>query len=191
MKWTSDQLKAIENRETNMLVSAAAGSGKTALLIQRIIRIVLEEKVGVDELLILTFTRGAAGEMKNRLSQALARELENPENDRSFLMKQMNILGGASISTLHSFCLSVLRQYFHKGDIDPGFAIGNDTEIALMLKETLEEVFEDQYQQAITMKNMAQENNAQNTPEQPDQNLEKNQENNYSNRTILKSWTVC
>lgn len=178
MKWTSDQLKAIENRETNMLVSAAAGSGKTALLIQRIIRIVLEEKVGVDELLILTFTRGAAGEMKNRLSQALARELENPENDRSFLMKQMNILGGASISTLHSFCLSVLRQYFHKGDIDPGFAIGNDTEIALMLKETLEEVFEDQYQQAITMKNMAQENNAQNTPEQPDQNLEKNQENN-------------
>jgi ATP-dependent helicase/nuclease subunit A len=178
MKWTSDQLKAIENRETNMLVSAAAGSGKTALLIQRIIRIVLEEKVGVDELLILTFTRGAAGEMKNRLSQALARELENPENDRSFLMKQMNILGGASISTLHSFCLSVLRQYFHKGDIDPGFAIGNDTEIALMLKETLEEVFEDEYQQAITMKNMAQENNAQNTPEQPDQNLEKNQENN-------------
>ena len=79
MKWTSDQLKAIENRETNMLVSAAAGSGKTALLIQRIIRIVLEEKVGVDELLVLTFTRGAAGEMKNRLSQALARELENPD----------------------------------------------------------------------------------------------------------------
>ncbi|MEO1814810.1 MAG: helicase-exonuclease AddAB subunit AddA [Acetobacterium sp.] len=158
MKWTSDQLKAIENRETNMLVSAAAGSGKTALLIQRIIRIVLEEKVGVDELLILTFTRGAAGEMKNRLSQALARELENPENDRSFLMKQMNILGGASISTLHSFCLSVLRQYFHQGNIDPGFAIGNDTEIALMLKETLEEVFEDEYQLAIANKDMVKNN---------------------------------
>lgn len=158
MKWTSDQLTAIENRETNMLVSAAAGSGKTALLIQRIVRIVLEEKVGVDELLILTFTRGAAGEMKNRLSQALARELENPENDRSFLMKQMNSLGGASISTLHSFCLSVLRQYFHQGDIDPGFAIGNDTEIALMLKETLEEVFEDEYQRAITNKNMIPNN---------------------------------
>ncbi len=156
MKWTSEQLKAIENRETNMLVSAAAGSGKTALLIQRIIRIVLEEKVGVDELLVLTFTRGAAGEMKNRLSQALARELENPANDRSFLMKQMNILGGASISTLHSFCLSVLRQYFHKGDIDPGFAIGNDTEITLMLKETLEEVFEAEYQRAITLKNAAE-----------------------------------
>ncbi|TYC85877.1 helicase-exonuclease AddAB subunit AddA [Acetobacterium wieringae] len=149
MKWTSDQLEAIENRESNMLVSAAAGSGKTALLIQRIIRIILEEKVGVDELLILTFTRGAAGEMKNRLSQALARELENPQNDRSFLMKQINSLGGASISTLHSFCLSVLRQYFHKGDIDPGFAIGNDTEMALMQKEALEEVFEEEYQQAI------------------------------------------
>ncbi|MDO9493608.1 helicase-exonuclease AddAB subunit AddA [Acetobacterium sp.] len=173
MKWTSDQLKAIENRETNMLVSAAAGSGKTALLIQRIIRIIREEKVGVDELLILTFTRGAAGEMKNRLSQALARELENPENDRSFLMKQMNILGGASISTLHSFCLSVLRQYFHKGDIDPGFAIGNDTEIALMLKETMEEVFEDEYQQAITLKN-----SAQNNPDQRVQNQEKSQKKN-------------
>lgn len=159
MKWTSDQRKAIENRQTNMLVSAAAGSGKTALLIQRIIRIVLEEKVGVDELLVLTFTRGAAGEMKNRLSQALAVELEDASNDRSFLMKQMNILGGASISTLHSFCLSILRQYFHKGDIDPGFAIGNDTEIALMLKETLEEVFEDEYQQAIDQdkKNQDQE----------------------------------
>ncbi len=148
MQWTSDQLKAITNRDTNMLVSAAAGSGKTALLIQRIIRIVLEEKVGVDELLILTFTRGAAGEMKNRLNQALAKELENPQNDRSFLMKQMNSLGAASISTLHSFCLSILRQYFYQGDIDPGFSIGNDTEITLMLKETLEEVFEDEYQRA-------------------------------------------
>lgn len=173
MKWTSEQLKAIENRETNMLVSAAAGSGKTALLIQRIIRIVLDEKVGVDELLILTFTRGAAGEMKNRLNQALARELENPENDRSFLMKQMNILGGASISTLHSFCLSVLRQYFHKGDIDPGFAIGNDTEIALMLKETLEEVFEDEYQQAIKFENSVNENLVQKNSEEANQSPKK------------------
>lgn len=175
MKWTSDQLKAIENRKTNMLVSAAAGSGKTALLIERIIRIILEEKVGVDELLILTFTRGAAGEMKNRLSQALAKELENPENDRSFVMKQMNILGGASISTLHSFCLGVLRQYFHKGDIDPGFAIGNDTEIALMLKETLEEVFEDEYQQAIT----------RNSPDQLDQDQKKDQEKDQQSIDFL------
>lgn len=185
MKWTSDQLKAIENRETNMLVSAAAGSGKTALLIQRIIRIVREEKVGVDELLILTFTRGAAGEMKNRLSQALARELENPKNDRSFLMKQMNILGGASISTLHSFCLSVLRQYFHKGDIDPGFAIGNDTEIALMLKETLEEVFEDEYQQAIADKNIVNENIVQKNSEEVDPNQEKNQKKNEQDIDLL------
>ncbi|AWW26462.1 helicase-exonuclease AddAB subunit AddA [Acetobacterium sp. KB-1] len=176
MKWTSDQLKAIKNRETNMLVSAAAGSGKTALLIERIIRIIREEKVGVDELLILTFTRGAAGEMKNRLSQALAKELENPENDRSFLMKQLNILGGASISTLHSFCLGILHQYFHKGDIDPGFAIGNDTEIALMLKETLEEVFEDEYQQAITNENSANKNMAQNSEEEPERSRNKNEQ---------------
>ncbi|MGV8906816.1 MAG: helicase-exonuclease AddAB subunit AddA [Acetobacterium sp.] len=145
MKWTSDQLEAIEIREKTMLVSAAAGSGKTALLIERIIRLILEEKVGVDELLILTFTRGAAGEMKNRLSQALAKALEDPANDRSFLLKQMNILGGAAISTLHSFCLGILRQYFQKGDIDPGFMVGNETEIALMLKETMEELFEEEY----------------------------------------------
>ncbi|HEY5555419.1 helicase-exonuclease AddAB subunit AddA [Acetobacterium sp.] len=148
MKWTSDQLEAIEIREKNMLVSAAAGSGKTALLIERIIRIILEEKVGVDELLVLTFTRGAAGEMKNRLSQALAKALSDPANDRQFLLKQMNILGGAAISTLHSFCLGILRQYFQKGDIDPGFMVGNETEIALMLKETLEEIFEAEYLQA-------------------------------------------
>jgi len=145
MKWTSDQIEAIEIREKTMLVSAAAGSGKTALLIERIIRLILAEKVGVDELLILTFTRGAAGEMKNRLSQALAKALEDPANDRSFLLKQMNILGGAAISTLHSFCLGILRQYFQKGDIDPGFMVGNETEIALMLKETMEELFEEEY----------------------------------------------
>ncbi|MBK5243560.1 MAG: helicase-exonuclease AddAB subunit AddA [Eubacteriaceae bacterium] len=145
MKWTSDQQDAIEIREKNMLVSAAAGSGKTALLIERIIRLILEEKVGVDELLILTFTRGAAGEMKNRLSQALAKALNDPNNDRSFLLKQMNILGGAAISTLHSFCLGILRQYFQKGDIDPGFMVGNETEIALMLKETMEDLFEEEY----------------------------------------------
>lgn len=106
--------------------------------------------------------------MKNRLSQALARELENPKNDRSFLMKQINSLGGASISTLHSFCLSVLRQYFHKGDIDPGFAIGNDTEMALMQKEALEEVFEEEYQQAI----------ARRDSEASEQSLEINQKQN-------------
>jgi ATP-dependent helicase/nuclease subunit A len=158
MQWTSEQLKAIENRQTNMLVSAAAGSGKTALLIQRIIRIILEEKVEVDRLLILTFTRGAAGEMKNRLSKALAQELENSENDRSFIMKQMNSLGSAAISTLHSFCLSILRQYFHKVDIDPGFTMGNDVEMALMLKETLDEVFEEEYQASARSLHDAREN---------------------------------
>jgi ATP-dependent helicase/nuclease subunit A len=145
MKWTSDQLKAIEMREKNMLVSAAAGSGKTALLIERIIRIIINEEANVNELLVLTFTRGAAGEMRNRLRVAITKELEDPNNNRPYLLKQMSLLGSANISTFHSFCLSVIRQYFQKVEIDPGFKVGNDTEITLMRKETLEEVFENEY----------------------------------------------
>lgn len=148
MKWTEDQLAAIETRNKNILVSAAAGSGKTALLIERIVQIILKEKVEVDELLILTFTRGAAGEMKNRLSKVLTKALEDKDNNRSFIMKQLNGLGGAMITTLHSFCLSILRQYFQKVKIDPGFMLGNETEMTLMRKETLEEVFEMAYLEA-------------------------------------------
>ncbi|MGL4607101.1 MAG: helicase-exonuclease AddAB subunit AddA [Eubacteriaceae bacterium] len=148
MNWTKEQLEAIETREKNMLVSAAAGSGKTALLIERIVRIIIEEKLNVDEFLILTFTRAAAGEMKKRLSLALTQALDNPKNDRNFIMKQLNGLGSAMITTLHSFCLSILRQYFQQVGVDPGFSLGNEIEMTLMRKEVLEDVFEKEYQKA-------------------------------------------
>lgn len=147
-RWTDDQLKAIESRGENLLVAAAAGSGKTALLIERIFRIV-EEGVSINELLVLTFTKGAAGEMKNRLNLAFSKALETAEGEkRQRLLTQMSLLGNASISTFHSFCLSLLRIYFHRVAIDPGFVIGNDIEMTLMRKEALEEVFEHFYEKS-------------------------------------------
>ncbi|MGE4508929.1 MAG: helicase-exonuclease AddAB subunit AddA [Eubacteriaceae bacterium] len=147
--WTPEQLAAIENRSDNLLVSAAAGSGKTALLIERIFRIVIDDHVDVDKLLVLTFTRAAAGEMKNRLNQAFAKALPGAQAQvRSEILRQMNLLANASISTFHVFCLSLLRQYFFKIDLDPAFAIGNETDMAILRKEALDQAFELSYEKA-------------------------------------------
>lgn len=147
MKWTEDQLKAIETRKKNLLVSAAAGSGKTALLIERIRRIVVEEKTSVDALLVLTFTRSAAAEMKERLSAALMAELEREGVDSDFVIAQISRLGAASISTLHAFCNNLVKDYFQEGGIDPEFKLGNETELSIMVQEALEELFEEKYQE--------------------------------------------
>ncbi|WKY43601.1 UvrD-helicase domain-containing protein [Eubacteriaceae bacterium ES2] len=147
--WTPEQVAAIENRSDNLLVSAAAGSGKTALLIERIYRIVMEDHIDVDRLLVLTFTRAAAGEMKNRLNQAFSKVLVGAGSQlRAEILRQMNLLANASISTFHVFCLSLLRQYFYKIDLDPAFAIGNETDMALLRKEALDQAFELSYERA-------------------------------------------
>lgn len=145
MKWTEDQQKAIEIRDDNMLVSAAAGSGKTALLIERIRRMVVEEGVDVRSLLVLTFTRAAAGEMKERLHRALVKELEKPEAQVKAILDQLHALASADISTMHGFCGSLLRDYFQEAGIDPAFKMGNETELAIMVQESLEAVFETNY----------------------------------------------
>ena len=145
MRWTEDQREAIELRGKNLLVSAAAGSGKTALLIERIRRIVVTEGVPVDRLLVLTFTRAAASEMKDRLNKALMTELTAGEGDRAYVIRQINLLGSADISTLHAFCNTLIREYFQEAGVDPEFALMNDAERAIMLQETLDEVFEAAY----------------------------------------------
>ena len=147
MKWTEDQLRAIETRKKNLLVSAAAGSGKTALLIERIRRIVVEEKTSVDALLVLTFTRSAAAEMKERLSAALMAELEREDVDSDFVIAQISRLGAAAISTLHAFCSRLVKDYFQEGGIDPEFKLGNETELSIMVQEALETLFEEKYQE--------------------------------------------
>ncbi|MCL4442125.1 MAG: UvrD-helicase domain-containing protein, partial [Firmicutes bacterium] len=145
-RWTGEQLAAITARDCNLLVSAAAGAGKTAVLVERIIRKItdVKEPLDIDKLLVVTFTKAAAAEMRERISTAIAHELnKNPESRH--LNRQMTLLNRASITTIHSFCLDVLRQYFHCIDLDPVFRVADDTEAALLRMEALEETFEDYY----------------------------------------------
>ena len=124
VQWTEEQKKVIELRNRNILVSAAAGSGKTAVLVERIIRILTDadHPVDVDRLLIVTFTEAAAAEMKERIRGAIEKELENRPED-VHLQRQATLIHSAQITTIHSFCLSVIREHFHVIDIDPGFRI--------------------------------------------------------------------
>lgn len=145
-QWTDDQWKAIVSSGRDILVAAAAGSGKTAVLVERIIRKIIskENPVDVDRLLIVTFTNASAAEMRNRIGEALEKALkENPAS--LHLRRQLTLLNKASISTLHSFCLNVVRKYYYKIDLDPGFRIGDSTEIELLMDEVLDELFEDEY----------------------------------------------
>ena len=112
VSWTAGQLEAIETRDKNILVSAAAGSGKTAVLVERIKQLIIKDKTSLDEFLIVTFTKAAASEMKEKLLKAINKEIkENPENS-SFLRRQLDVITNANISTFHSFALEVIRRYF-------------------------------------------------------------------------------
>ncbi|MFZ3589127.1 helicase-exonuclease AddAB subunit AddA [Bacillus sp. DJP31] len=146
VQWTDDQWKAIAARGTDILVAAAAGSGKTAVLVERIIQKVMDkdQPVDVDRLLIVTFTNAAAAEMRHRIGEALEKAIsEHPAS--LHLRRQLSLLNRASISTLHSFCLEVIRKYYFQIDIDPAFRIAEDTEAALLREEAMEELFEEEY----------------------------------------------
>ena len=145
-EWTKEQQEAITDRDNNLLVAAAAGSGKTAVLVQRIIELILQDQVNIDEMLIVTFTQAAAGEMRERISRALLAELEMNESNGEYLRAQINLLNRASISTLHAFCKDVVRRYFHVIDISPNFRVGDATETDLMKLEALEELLENEYE---------------------------------------------
>ncbi|PPA72374.1 helicase-exonuclease AddAB subunit AddA [Jeotgalibacillus proteolyticus] len=144
--WTDDQWQAIWAKDQDILVAAAAGSGKTAVLVERMIQKVLNEDspVNIDELLVVTFTNASAAEMKHRVGQALERSLQEFP-DSTHLRKQMSLINKASISTLHSFCLDVIRTYYYLIDIDPGFRIADTTEAELLKDEVLEEMLEEKY----------------------------------------------
>ena len=149
MQFTNDQKRVIEARKKNILVSAAAGSGKTAVLVERIIQMVLDETapVDIDRLLIVTFTSAAAAEMRERIFAAINNELlKKPESEH--LQRQAALIHNAKITTIHSFCLEVIRNYFSEIGLDPGFRIADEGELKLLKKDTMEELLEDAYKEA-------------------------------------------
>lgn len=146
-KWTEEQLEAINEENCNLLVAAAAGAGKTAVLVERIIRKITcpENPVDIDSLLVVTFTNAAATEMKERIADAIAKALDrNP--DSKLLQRQISLLNRANITTIHSFCLEVIRNNFHRIGLNPGFRVADETEALLMKMETIDELFEDIYE---------------------------------------------
>jgi ATP-dependent helicase/nuclease subunit A len=146
VRWTKEQEAAIYTEGSDVLVAAAAGSGKTAVLVERIIQKLLKKDnpVDIDSLLVVTFTNAAAQEMRNRVGLALEKALEQDPTS-IHLKKQLSLLQRASISTLHSFCLNIVKQYAYLIDIDPGFRIANDMEADLIQQDVLDELFEDWY----------------------------------------------
>jgi len=153
-KWTEEQIAVIKHRDDNMLVSAAAGSGKTAVLIERVMGRLLDERapINIDELLVVTFTRDAAGEMKERIGAAISKKLEeegakDANSDISLrLMKQYSLLSEAHMSTIDSFCKKVVMENFKEAEIDPGVRTMDDTEGVIIRKKVLEELLETEYE---------------------------------------------
>ena len=146
MKWTEEQQKVITLRDRNILVSAAAGSGKTAVLVQRILSKIMdpEKPVDIDRLLIMTFTRAAAGEMRERIEKALDQALAaDPDNEH--LQRQMMLIHTAQITTIDGFCSYVIRNYFHLIGLDPGYRTADEGELKLLQEDVLKELFEDYY----------------------------------------------
>lgn len=146
--FTEEQLKAITLHDRNILVSAAAGSGKTAVLVERIIRMITrkEDPVDIDRILVVTFTSAAAAEMRERISLAIERALlEDPENEH--LQKQSTLLHNAKITTIDSFCLFVVKNNFNDIGLDPAFRIADEGELKLMKQDVLTELLEEWYQE--------------------------------------------
>ncbi len=167
MNWTDDQQSIIRIGRRNLLVAAAAGSGKTAVLVQRILHRLLDTKqpVDIDRFLLMTFTKAAAAQMKERIGRRLEIELESLQDSlgtitdpnrkkavkqqTEHLQRQLRLLPMAHISTIHSFCTFVIRENYQKLDIDPGFRAGEEGELTLLKKRAMEDTLEEFYQQCM------------------------------------------
>lgn len=146
-RWTPQQQRAIDLRDKNILVSAAAGSGKTAVLVERIKKLIIEENVPIDRMLIVTFTKAAASEMKEKIRKTIVAEIDaNPENGE-LLRRQLALLPKANISTFHSFALDVLRRFFHMSDITPGFKICDDAQSTILKEEAMDALLEESFEE--------------------------------------------
>ncbi len=144
--WTGQQKRAIETDGCNVLVAAAAGSGKTAVLVERILRKITDPDapVDIDRLVVVTFTKAAAAEMKQRIRAEIDGMLqEDPENQQ--LQRQLTLVHNAPITTIDSFCLHIVRNYFTQLDIDPGFRAADEGEIRLLEMDVMEDMLEEFY----------------------------------------------
>ncbi len=145
MNWTKEQEDAIYKNGSNILVAAAAGSGKTAVLVERIIQKIIKDGIDIDKLLVVTFTNAAASEMRERVLEAIYKKLdEEPENQN--LQRQLVLLGKSNICTIHSFCLDVIKNNFFEIDLSANFRIGSEEEITLLKQDVLEDLFEKYYE---------------------------------------------
>ena len=149
VNWTSKQQEVIDSRNRNLLVSAAAGSGKTAVLVERIIRMISEgdRPLDIDQLLVMTFTNAAAAEMRERIGAAVEQKLkERPEDEHLWL--QAALIPQAQITTIDSFCLNIIRSHYNSLDIDPAFRIGDEGELSLLRGDCMGEMLENCYDEA-------------------------------------------
>lgn len=146
MGWTKEQQSAIEKSGSNILVAAAAGSGKTAVLVERIIQKIINQGIDIDKLLVVTFTNAAAVEMRERILDAIYKKLdENPDDEN--LKRQIILLPKANICTIHSFCLEVIKNNFFEIDLSSNFRIASEEEIVLLKQEVIDDLFENKYEE--------------------------------------------
>lgn len=148
MKWTQEQAKAIELRNKNILVAAAAGSGKTAVLVERIKRLILEDGCSIDKMLIVTFTNAAASEMKEKIETAIQKEIAENPGAAAALKRQLDLLPLANISTFHAFALEVIRRYFYIIDIEPNFKICDNVQQELLKEQAMDELLKQYFEEA-------------------------------------------
>ena len=148
VSWTTEQQQVIDLRNRNILVSAAAGSGKTAVLVERIVKIITDKNhpVDIDHLLIVTFTNAAAAEMRERIGNAIEKALDEQPGDEH-LLRQLTLIHNAQITTIDSLCLYVVRNHFHEIDLEPNFRIGDEGELKLLREDVLGRVLEQNYEE--------------------------------------------
>ncbi|NCB41232.1 MAG: helicase-exonuclease AddAB subunit AddA [Clostridia bacterium] len=150
MKWTKRQAQAIEERNTNLLVSAAAGSGKTAVLVERVKRLVLKDHIGLDRMLIVTFTKAAASEMKEKIQRSLYAELkvsEDSQEKQAYLRQQLHTIATANISTFHSFALEIVHRYYHVIGKSPRLSVCDEVKQKALKDEAIQEMLENLFEQ--------------------------------------------
>ncbi|MDD2397385.1 MAG: helicase-exonuclease AddAB subunit AddA [Tissierellia bacterium] len=144
MNWTDEQQRIIELKNSNLLVSAAAGSGKTAVMVERIITLIKNGE-DIDRFLVVTFTKAAAAGMKKKIQSSLVKAYQGKKGNVKHLRKQLSLLNRSMITTIDSFCMDVVKKNFHLVDVDPNFRVGDNSELSILLQESIDEALEEEY----------------------------------------------